>query len=173
VARNLSKELYFFDEARFGTHSNLGHGWFPKGKRTAVKVKLGFQNFYVYSAVNIDSGEDFSLIMPQVNTINMNEFLAQLSKDLGGKQVILVMDGAGWHKSKSLLIPENIEIVYLPPYSPELNPVEKLWQYIKSHTIKNRIYGTIDELKNAVCTFIRGLNKASIKQTCSSNHYSF
>ncbi|MEI6627805.1 MAG: IS630 family transposase [Alphaproteobacteria bacterium] len=144
---------------------------FPKGKRTAVKVKLGFQNFYVYSAVNVNSGEDFSLIMPHVNTVNMNEFLIQLFKDLGDKQAILVMDGAGWHKSKGLVIPESIEIVYLPPYSPELNPVEKLWQYIKSYTIKNRIYGTIDQLEYVVCEFIRGLNPASIKQTCSSNHY--
>jgi len=109
--------------------------------------------------------------MPHVNTVNMNEFLIQLFKDLGDKQAILVMDGAGWHKSKGLVIPESIEIVYLPPYSPELNPVEKLWQYIKSYTIKNRIYGTIDQLEYVVCEFIRGLNPASIKQTCSSNHY--
>lgn len=101
----------------------------------------------------------------------MNEFLGQLSKDLGDKQAILVMDGAGWHKSKGLVIPKNIEIVYLPPYSPELNPVEKLWQYIKSHTIKNRIYGTINQLENIVCEFIRGLNPAQVMQTCSSNHY--
>lgn len=106
-----------------------------------------------------------------MNTINMNEYLAQLSKFLGDKQSILVMDGAGWHKSKGLVIPENIEIVYLPPYSPELNPVEKLWQYIKSYTIRNRIYGTIGQLENVVCEFIRGLNPASIKMTCSSNHY--
>lgn len=109
--------------------------------------------------------------MPQVNTINMHEFLVQLSDEVGDKQILLVMDGAGWHKSKSLVVPNNIEIVYLPPYSPELNPVEKLWQYIKLHTIKNRIYETIDQLENAVCEFIQGLNPASVKQTCSSNHY--
>lgn len=109
--------------------------------------------------------------MPQVNTINMNEFLAQLSKTLGHKQILLVMDGAGWHKSKNLLVPHNIEIVFLPPYSPELNPVEKLWQYIKSHTIKNKIYETIDQLESAVCEFILKLNPASVKLTCSSNHY--
>jgi transposase len=121
--------------------------------------------------VNIRSGFDFSLILPQVNTLNMNEFLLQLSTELGEKYALLVMDGAGWHTSKDLQVPRNIEIIYLPPYSPELNPVEKLWQYIKAHTIKNRIYETIHELENAVCHFIQGLNPASIRQTCSLNHY--
>jgi transposase len=171
VTNNSDKELYFFDEARFGTHSNLGHGWFPKGTRTAVKVKLGFKNFYVYSAVHISSGKDFSLILPKVNTINMNEFLALLSKEVGDKQIILVMDGAGWHKSKSLVVPSNVEIIYLPPYSPELNPVEKFWQYIKSHVIKNKIYETLDQLEEAVCQFILALNPDSVKLTCSSRHY--
>lgn len=111
--QNPHKRLFFFDEARFGTHSKLGHGWFKKGERTAVKVKLGFQNFYVYSAVAANEGEDFSLILPNVNTITMNEFLAQLALYLGDQQIILVMDGAGWHRSKDLVVPKNIEIVFL------------------------------------------------------------
>jgi transposase len=101
----------------------------------------------------------------------MNEFLAQLSKEVADKQIILVMDGAGWHKSKSLVVPSNVEIIYLPPYSPELNPVEKFWQYIKSHVIKNKIYETLDQLEEAVCQFILALNPDSVKLTCSSRHY--
>jgi hypothetical protein len=163
--------LFFFDEARFGTHSKLGHGWFERGKRTSVKVKLGFQNFYVFSAVSMKSGQDISYIMPSVNTQAMNEFLACMSKDLGQKQAIVVMDCAGWHRSKDLKIPENIEIVFLPPYSPELNPVEKLWQYIKSHTIKNKVYETLYELENAICEFIKNLDPRALLVTCSVNHY--
>lgn len=97
------------------------------------------------------SGQDFSLILPSVNTTAMNEFLKQLSEYLGGKEAIVVMDGAGWHKSKDLEVPKTIEIVYLPPYSPELNPIEKLWEYVKSHTIKNKIYEAIEELERVVC----------------------
>ena len=167
---NPQKELYFFDESRFGTHSKIGCGWFPKGLRTSVKVKLGFQNFYVYSAVNVNSGTDFSLIAPAVNTVVMNIFLAEMSKHLGSAQAIVVMDCAGWHKSKELEVPANIQILYLPPYSPELNPVEKFWQYIKSHTIRNKIYDTLDDLEVAVSEFIKALDPASIKQTCSINH---
>lgn len=68
------KALYFFDESRFGTHSKIGHGWFEKGSRTGVKVKLGFENFYVYSAINPVFGDDFSLILPYVNTECLNLF---------------------------------------------------------------------------------------------------
>ena len=81
------------------------------------------------------------------------------------------MDGAGWHKSKALIVPTNIKILYLPPYSPELNPVEKLWQYMKSHIIKNKIYDNINDLEDAVCCFIRGFNSELIKKTCSTNHF--
>lgn len=116
------------------------------------------------------SGLDFSLILPVVNTHAMNEFLKQLSNALGDKEAIVVMDCAGWHKSKKLKIPKNIEIIYLPPYSPELNPVEKFWQYIKSHTIKNKIYETIDDLENVICEFILKLDAGSVAKTCSLNH---
>ena len=61
-----NKKLFFFDESRFGTHSKVGHGWFEKGKRTDVKVQLGFQNFYIYSAVNTISGDSFTLKLPYI-----------------------------------------------------------------------------------------------------------
>ncbi|WP_341763215.1 MULTISPECIES: IS630 family transposase [unclassified Candidatus Tisiphia] len=114
--------MYFFDESRFGTHSKLGYGWFRKGSRTQVKAKMGFQNFYVYSAVNPITGDDFTLMMPNVNTVCLNIFLAEMSKQIGEQKAIIVMDCAGWHKAKELIIATNIEILYLPPYSPELNP---------------------------------------------------
>lgn len=80
------------------------------------------------------------------------------------------MDGAGWHKSDKLIIPKNIRIIILPPYSPELNPTEKLWQYIKDHTIKNRIYKTIRELENVVCEFVKTLTPEIIKSICGVSY---
>jgi transposase len=71
-------------------------------------------------------------VLPYVNTGCLNLFLSEMSKNLGSLEIILVMDGAGWHKSKDLNVPWNIQIIYLPPYCPELNPVERLWNYIKS-----------------------------------------
>jgi len=80
------------------------------------------------------------------------------------------MDGAGWHKSDKLQIPKNMRFIIQPPYSPELNPIEKLWQYIKDHTIKNRIYKTLKELENAVCKFIRTLTAEIIKSVCGVSY---
>lgn len=170
IEENPSKELYFFDESRFGTHSKIGHGWFPKGIRTSVSVKLGFENFYVYSAVSPKTGKDCSLLMPYVNSTCMNVFLDYIEKELCGKEILLVMDGAGWHKSKGLKIPKNIEIIYLPPYSPELNPVERLWLYIKQHTIKNKIYETISLLEDSICDFMKNLKIEQIKQICNYDY---
>ena len=127
----------------FGTQSKLGHGWFKKGSRTSMSIKLGFENFYIYSAISSTNGDDFTLIAPNVNTIYMNVFLAEMSKHLANSNAIIVMDCAGWHKSKKLIVPDNIKIVYLPAYTPELNPVERFWQYLKSNTIKNKMISRI------------------------------
>jgi len=162
--------LYFFDESRFGTHSKLGHGWFGKGSRTQVKIKIGFQNFYVYSAVNPITGDDFSLMMPNVNTMSLNMFLAEMSKHIGVQKAIVVMDCAGWHKDKDLVVPANIEILYLPPYSPELNPAERLWEHLKSETIKNKVYNTIEQLEIAVSSSIKNLNTSLIQSICCMNY---
>ena len=171
MTKTHKRSCIFSGVSRFGTHSKAGRGWFPRGSRTSVPVKLGFKNFYVYSAVNVYRGDDFSFVMPNVDTECMNVFLSEMSKNLKDKEAICVMDGAGWHKSKALIVPKNIEIIYLPPYSPELNPVEKLWQYMKSHIIKNKIYDNIDDLEEAVCSFIRGFDPNLIKKTCSVNHF--
>ncbi len=155
------------DEARFGTHSKIGHGWFATGKRSRVSVKLGFDNFYTYSAVEPSSGETVSLILPKINTEAMNIFLLELSQTYKDDKITLVLDGAGWHKSKKLIIPANIHIIHLPPYSPELNPVERLWLYVKSNTIRNKIYDSIDALQNEIANFLNTITAATFMSICS------
>ena len=165
-------ELFCFDEARFGTHSKLGHGWFPKGSRTGVKVSLGYQNFYVYGAANPTSGKKFILLLPNVNTACMNVFLEEFALELGDKKAIVIMDGAGWHKSKDLLVPKNIIPVFLPAYSPELNPIERLWLHIKHHVIRNRIYESVSKLEDEVCAFINNLDLQTVSSICALNYLS-
>lgn len=170
VRDNPSSEIMFSDEARFGTHSKLGHGWFTTGSRTAVKVKLGYKNFYVYGCASPITGKNFSILLPKANTECMNLFLDGMAREFKDSKVILVIDGAGWHKSKDLVIPSNIELAYLPPYSPELNPIERLWQYIKKATIRNRIYETIEELEDVVCDFINSLGDGVVKSICNLDY---
>jgi transposase len=170
LSKNPDIEILFFDESRFGTHSKLGHGWFKKGSRTQIKINMGFKNFYVYSAVNSISGNNYSLTMPYVNTDCMNIFLSRLAMSLKQKRCLLIMDGASWHRSYRLKVPANIEIAYLPAYSPELNPVERLWNYLKAHTIKNKFYTSLNKLENSVCAFLNNMTKDNFKHICACSY---
>ena len=131
-----------------------------------MKIKLGYKNFYLYSAANPKTGKEFTLLLPNVNINCMNVFLDEFVKFIKNRKIVIVMDGAGWHKSDKLIFPRNIRIIIQPPYSPELNPIERLWQHIKDHTIKNKIYKTLPELENKVCKFIRTLNPEIIRSVC-------
>ena len=103
--------------------------------------------------------------MPNVDTICMNVFLAELSTTIK-EDFILIMDGAGWHKSKDLIIPKNIQIVLLPAYCPELNPVERLWKYIKDNTIKNKVFETLKILEDEICDFVKELKPDIVMGVC-------
>lgn len=159
-----------FDESRFGTHSKISHGWFERGTRPQVRIKIGYQNFYLYSAVNSNDGSNFNLILPRVDTDNMNVFLSELSKEYPCDKIALIMDGAGWHKSRGLKVPPNIVIFYFPPYSPELNPVERLWLYIKSNILSNRVYEKLEDLETKLCEFMEQLQNEIVKNICTL-HY--
>lgn len=167
---NSGEELWFFDESRFGTHSKVGHAWYKTGVRTPVKIKVGYQNFYLYSAVNHKTGEEFTLILPKVNTVCMNIFLTEFAQNIQGRKVVLIMDGAAWHKSKALTIPDQMRIIIQPPYSPELNPVEKFWQYIKNNTIKNQLFDNLNKLEKALTTFLNTINPCIITKLCNVNY---
>jgi hypothetical protein len=170
IKNNPNKRILFFDESRFGTKSKLGYGWFKSGVRTAVDIKLGFESFYLYSAVEPATGYDFTLILPYVNTSCMNVFLAELSKSIK-EEMIIIMDGAGWHKSKHLAIPNNIQIVLLPPYCPELNPVERLWLYLKNNILKNKVYASANQLQTSLENFIKTISHETIKSICNMVNY--
>jgi putative transposase len=135
-------------------------------------VKQGFANFYLYSAIDPETGDSFTLEIPYVNTNCMNVFLEEMSKEYADEKIILVMDGAGWHKSKNLQVPDNIEIILLPPYSPELNPVERFWQHIKQNTIRNKIYKTLGTLKDEVAKFLNKITPQEITTICSASYMS-
>lgn len=155
---------------RFCTHSKRGYGWFFKGRRRRIKSKIGYKNFYLYSAVDINKVDDFSLILPNVNSANMKLFLEKLSQAYPEDKLILIMDGVGWHKSKTVGEYENIHIIYLPPYSPELNPIEKLQPYIKSKILTNKIYKTIKDLEDNLCEFYKTLTQDDLLNICYTNY---
>ena len=101
----------------------------------------------------------------------MNLFLQKMSECYCGKKIVVVMDDAGWHKSKNLIVPENITILHLPSYSPELNTVERLWLRIKSNTIRNKIYDSLDDLESLICAFIKSITSTTAARICSVNWF--
>jgi transposase len=163
-------KIMHFDEGRFGTMSTVKRKWAEKGSKCEIKVKQGYKSFYTYSSTCSKSGEIFSLLLPEVNTKMMNIYLEELSKRYENNNILLIMDRAGWHKSKDLKVPKNIKIEYLPPYSPELNPVERLWKWLKENTIHNRIFEKVEEVMDAVVDELKKLTREKIMSLCKCNY---
>ena len=118
---------------------------------------------YVYGAAEPKTGESFFLVMPRCNTECMNIFLRELSAAWANDYILLIVDGAAWHKSKSLQIPENIGIFYLPPATPEMNPMEQIWKEIRTRGFRNEIFKTLDKVIDRLCDTISSLSPQTIK----------
>ncbi len=160
----------FLMKVVFGLLSTINRKWAKKGVPCTVKVKQGYENLYVFTSVNPKTGEQFSLLLPYVNTDMMQIYLDELSATNADKRLILIMDQAGWHKSKKLVIPENIEIWFLPPYSPELNPVERLWKAMKQEIIHNRVYENLKYIEDAIVNYIQNIKNNNLKQLCHCSY---
>lgn len=89
-----------------------------------------------------------SLVLPHCDTGCMQIFLDEISSRHQGEKIAMVMDGAGWHKSRSLNVPDNIRLIILPAYSPELNPVEHIWDELREKGFHNRVFSSLDALEN-------------------------
>jgi len=150
AARGKRVELWFADEARVGQKNTLTRVWGQTGGRPAAAKDLGFTSAYVFGAVCPADGKAAALIMPICNTVAMNHHLREISSQVGAAaHAMLVLDGAGWHNSRMLAIPDNITLLALPPYSPELNPVERIWHYLRSHWLANSVFRSLAEIMDA------------------------
>jgi transposase len=143
-------KVLFEDEARFGRISMPRKCWAPKGVRPIVPAQLVRQFLYVFSVVCPLTGSNFSLILSDADTVMMNIFLSEVSNNFKGYRVIIIADQASWHKSKWIKKFDNIRFLYLPPGSPELNPTEHLWDHAREKYLANRIFDSIEEVKNVL-----------------------
>ena len=148
----------------------MGRYWARRAKRPEAPVDPGYQNFYVYSAVSPKSGDAFSLFLPWVNTDAMNVYLEHLAAAHPDKKILMIWDGAGWHGSKCLRIPATIRCEPLPPYSPELNPVERLWQWLRRHVTRNRVFDSEEALMDSLAATLRGLDSGFLTSLCACGY---
>jgi hypothetical protein len=148
----VTPEIWFQDEMRVGQKNPQVRQWAPTGTRPRQPADQRTSSGYVFGAVAPERGVGAAVVMPRANTRAMQEHLAEISRQVGTERhAILVMDQASWHTTESLRVPANISIVLLPPKSPELNPVEKVWQYLRQMFLSNRVFGNYDMIVDACC----------------------
>jgi len=135
--------LMFQDEARFGRMVRIRRCWAPMPARPTVCNGYEREFLYVYGAVSPLQGQLDWMITPQMNTANMSAFLAQISARHRRDFIVMVVDGASSHVAKDLMVPKNIRLLRLPPYAPELNPQEHVWDELREKAFPNRVFADL------------------------------
>jgi len=154
--------LMFQDEAGFGRINKPKYCWCPKGTRPEVPCHHVREYRYAYGAVDPCSGDSFFLVLPKSNTVCMNIFLQQLSEKFKDDFILLVCDGASWHTTKALHLPENIELFFLPPATPEMNPIERIWKEIRLRGFRNEVFPSLERVVDRLCAAICSLSNKTI-----------
>ena len=138
----------FEDEARFGRISDPRRCWAPVGVRPEVSVQVVREYEYAFAAVSPHDGALDALVLPWANTEAMGVFLAEVSQRHPHEFILMVLDGAGWHRAKRLQIPVNMKLIPLPAWSPQLNPVEHVWDEVREKWFANRVFDSMATLED-------------------------
>lgn len=139
--RDEDVQLWFQDEARVGQKGRNTRVWYEKGVRPTAPTDRRFKSAYIYGAVRPGTDEAFALVLPHADTAMMTLFVDAFSASLApGVHAVLVLDKAGWHVTAKLKLPPNVSLVHLPSYAPELNPVERVWLYLKERFLSHRVF---------------------------------
>ena len=164
--KQLELKVMFQDEARFGRIQKPFRCWAQKGCRPLVGQQLVREYTYAYGAVSpVDGDADF-LILPYLNIECFSLFLEEMSIRYPKNLILMFCDGASCHSSTTIIIPNNIILQALPPYSPELNPEENIWDDMREKWFKNRVFKSMDDVENQLteaCLFYE-----NAKKTCKS-----
>lgn len=138
--------LMFQDEARFGRMVRIRRSWAPRPLRPTVCNGYEREFLYVYGAVSPLQGQLDWMITDKINTANMSAFLARVSARHRRDFIAMVVDGASSHVAKDLVIPKNMRLLRLPPYVPELNPQEHVWDELREKAFPNRVFADLDSV---------------------------
>ena len=149
--------VLFQDEARFGRISDQRRCWAPLPRRPEVGQQVIREFIYSLAAVSPCDGGLASLIMPTVDTEIMSLFLAHTARIFQGDYCLMFLDGAGWHHAQELRVPPSIRLLPLPPYSPELNPVEGIWDHLRENHFANRVMTSLEEVEELLCQALHQL----------------
>ena len=152
--------LMFQDEARFGRIADTRYCWCRRPDRPLVSAMVTQQYTYAYGAVSPLDGAFDSLVLPHVNSECMQIFINEIVSRYPNDNIIMILDGAGWHKSNDFNLPDNLRLLFLPPYSPELNPQEHIWDEWREKYFHNRAFESMDALENHLVAALNNLENA-------------
>ncbi|KAB0454041.1 MULTISPECIES: IS630 family transposase [Agrobacterium tumefaciens complex] len=158
AARGKQVEIWFQDEARIGQKNKITRRWARRGTRPSAPHDQRTKSAYIFGAICPKLGKAAALVMPWCDTYAMTRHLTEISRHVEeNAHAILIMDQAGWHMSNNLVVPGNISILPLPPKSPELNPVENLWQFMRDNWLSNRVFKSYEDIVDHCCDAWRKL----------------
>jgi DDE superfamily endonuclease len=160
----------FEDEARIGQKGRICHRWWRRGERPPGRADQRYTFAYIFAAVEPGTDNAFALVMPEVSTDAMQTYLDRLADTIAeDEHLVLMLDQAGWHVANDLKVPPNITLEPLPPRSPELNPVERLWLFLKQRYLSHRLLEDYDAIVAAACNAWQRLSNEAgrITSLCS------
>jgi transposase len=149
----------FEDEARFGRIRDPRRCWAPPGVRPEVNTQLIREYEYAFAAVSPQDGLRDTLVLPTVNTEARSVFLAEVSRRHTEELIVMVLDGAGWHRAKRLQVPAKMRLISLPPWSPQLNPVEHVWDEIREKWLGKRVFNSLNAVEEQLITALKTLEE--------------
>jgi hypothetical protein len=131
----------------------------PLPVRATVGHQVIREYIYALTAVSPADGQVTSLVMPWVDTETMSVFLRHTARRFRGDLCVMVLDSAGWHRANALSIPDSLRLIPLPAYSPELNPVEHIWDCLRDYSFGNATFASLDEVEKALCRGLKTLHQ--------------
>ena len=146
-------EIWFQDEARVGQQGTLSYQWALRGSRPPAVRDNRHDSAYIFGAICPARAVGAAIVTPWVNSEAMTVHLAEIAKQVrAGAHAVLVCDGAGWHQTgQRLTVPQNLTLLRLPPYSPELNPIENVWEYLRGNQLSRRVWHCYEDIVQACC----------------------
>lgn len=152
MTRKKTIEIWFQDEARIGQKNGLVRQWARRGTRPIQPADQRYESAYLFGAICPERGVGAALALPFADTDAMQRHIDEIALHVaGGAHAVLLLDRAGWHTTGNLVWPRNITPILLPSRSPELNPVEQVWQYLRANYLSNRVFDNYDAIIDAAC----------------------
>ena len=155
--------VLYQDEAGFGRISKIGSCWCPPNSRATVPKHHIREYRYCYGAVDAHTGESFFIIAGNCNTAWMQKFLDELAAYYPDDYLMLVMDNAAWHKAGHLIIPDNMAFIFIPPYTPQMNPIEQIWAQFRRMGFSNQAFNTLNDVIDRLEETIHQLTPAMVQ----------